>query len=220
MYDILELNKKLLPELKEIAKQLNVKKADVLRKQDLIYKILDEQAIMATDVKKTEKRPEGPYIPDHKRRGRRPRRQENDRPDLNPENKADSKSDVRADVPFDEPKPAQLPFQPNKPREGGNFFSRPNNDNKRRHEDFKKRKDFAKPDDRDSARTREELLDKTIEMIDEEKLAKNQEYEEIVPNEIEAEDNVSAEVLPEKEQMNSAPQEQKAQVGKSTAGSI
>ena len=52
MYDILELNKKLLPELKEIAKQLNVKKADVLRKQDLIYKILDEQAIMATDVQK------------------------------------------------------------------------------------------------------------------------------------------------------------------------
>ncbi len=155
MYDILELNKKLLPELKEIAKQLNVKKADVLRKQDLIYKILDEQAIMATDVKKTDKRPEGPYIPEHKRRGRRPRRQENDRPDLNPENKADSKSEVRADVPFDEPKPAQLPFQPNKPREGGNFFNRPNNNNnnKRRHEDFRKRRDFAKPDDRDKCKS-------------------------------------------------------------------
>jgi transcription termination factor Rho len=212
MYDILELNKKLLPELKEIAKQLNVKKADILRKQDLIYKILDEQAIMATDSKKSDKRPEGPYIPEHKRRGRRPRRQENDRPDLNPENKADGKPEVRADVPFDEPKPAQLPFQPNKSREGGNFFNRPNNnnDNKRRHEDFRKRRDFAKPDDRDnSAKAREELLDKTIEMIDEEKLVKNQDYEEIVPNEIEAVDNVSAEVLPEKEQMISAPQEQK-----------
>ena len=55
MYDILELNKKLLPELKEIAKQLNVKKADVLRKQDLIYKILDQQAILATEGKKTGK---------------------------------------------------------------------------------------------------------------------------------------------------------------------
>jgi hypothetical protein len=52
MYDILELNKKLLPELKEIAKQLNVKKSELLRKQDLIYKILDEQAIMATESKK------------------------------------------------------------------------------------------------------------------------------------------------------------------------
>jgi transcription termination factor Rho len=216
MYDILELNKKLLPELKEIAKQLNVKKADVLRKQDLIYKILDEQAIMATDAKKTDKRPEGPYVPEHKRRGRRPRRQENDRPDLNPENKSDNKSDVRADVPFDEPKPAPPPFQPNKPRDSGNFFNRPNNnnfnnnnDNKRRHEDFRKKRDFARPDDRESARTREELLDKTIEMIDEEKLVKNQDYEEIAQNDIVAEDNVSAEVLPEKEQTNSAPQEQK-----------
>ncbi len=71
MYDILELNKKLLPELKEIAKQLNVKKADVLRKQDLIYKILDEQAIMATETKKSDKKPEGgSFNADHKRRGR------------------------------------------------------------------------------------------------------------------------------------------------------
>jgi hypothetical protein len=82
MYDILELNKKLLPELKEIAKQLNVKKADTLRKQDLIYKILDEQAIVATETKKLEKKPEIVYNSDHKRRGRRPRRTENDRPEL------------------------------------------------------------------------------------------------------------------------------------------
>ena len=77
MYDILELNKKLLPELKEIAKQLDIKRADVLRKQDLIYKILDQQAIVANDSKKTEKKQgsESPsYNSDHKRRGRRPRR--------------------------------------------------------------------------------------------------------------------------------------------------
>ena len=51
MYDILELSKKLLPELKEIAKELNIKKAESLKKQDLIYKILDQQAIDATDPK-------------------------------------------------------------------------------------------------------------------------------------------------------------------------
>jgi transcription termination factor Rho len=45
MLDILELNKKLLPELKEIAKNMNIKRIEALRKQDLIYKILDEQAI-------------------------------------------------------------------------------------------------------------------------------------------------------------------------------
>ena len=51
MYDILELSKKLLPELKEIAKELNIKKSETLKKQDLIYKILDQQAIDATELK-------------------------------------------------------------------------------------------------------------------------------------------------------------------------
>ncbi len=45
MYDILELSKKLLPELREIAKELNIKRAETLKKQDLVYKILDQQAI-------------------------------------------------------------------------------------------------------------------------------------------------------------------------------
>jgi len=48
MYDILELNKKLVSELREIAKGLKIKKADSLKKQDLIYQILDQQAISAS----------------------------------------------------------------------------------------------------------------------------------------------------------------------------
>ena len=51
MYDILELSKKLLPELKDIAKELKIKKAESLKKQDLIYKILDQQAIEAKEIK-------------------------------------------------------------------------------------------------------------------------------------------------------------------------
>jgi transcription termination factor Rho len=51
MYDILELSKMLLPELREIAKELNIKKAETLKKQDLVYKILDQQAIDATEQK-------------------------------------------------------------------------------------------------------------------------------------------------------------------------
>ena len=47
MYDILELNKKLLPDLKDIAKEMNIKKTENLRKQELIYRILDQQAINA-----------------------------------------------------------------------------------------------------------------------------------------------------------------------------
>ena len=45
MYDIIELNEKLVSELKDIAKELNVGKYDKLKKQDLIYQILDAQAL-------------------------------------------------------------------------------------------------------------------------------------------------------------------------------
>lgn len=47
MYDILELNKKLVSDLRTIAKDLGLTKFEKLKKQDLIYKILDEQAIKA-----------------------------------------------------------------------------------------------------------------------------------------------------------------------------
>lgn len=45
MYDILQLNDKLVTELKEIAQNLGVKGIAKLSKQDLIYRILDEQAL-------------------------------------------------------------------------------------------------------------------------------------------------------------------------------
>ncbi|MCD4664314.1 MAG: transcription termination factor Rho [Bacteroidales bacterium] len=45
MHDIIELNGKLVSELREIAKKLNIEKTDKLKKQDLIYKILDYQAL-------------------------------------------------------------------------------------------------------------------------------------------------------------------------------
>ena len=47
MYDILELNKKLLQELKLIAKNLDIKRLDKYKKDELVYKILDAQAINA-----------------------------------------------------------------------------------------------------------------------------------------------------------------------------
>ncbi|MFZ1805803.1 MAG: transcription termination factor Rho [Cyclobacteriaceae bacterium] len=45
MYTIDDLNVRLLSELKEIAEQLGVKNAKKLAKQDLVYKILDQQAL-------------------------------------------------------------------------------------------------------------------------------------------------------------------------------
>ncbi len=45
MYDIIELNGKLVADLRQIAKGLQIPKSEKLNKQDLIYKILDHQAL-------------------------------------------------------------------------------------------------------------------------------------------------------------------------------
>jgi len=45
MYDILELNTKLLTELRDIAKSVGIKRVEIMKKQDLIFRILDQQAI-------------------------------------------------------------------------------------------------------------------------------------------------------------------------------
>jgi transcription termination factor Rho len=51
MYDILQLNDMLVPELLDIAEQLKIPNAKKLNKQDLIYKLLDKQAVSASDSK-------------------------------------------------------------------------------------------------------------------------------------------------------------------------
>ena len=51
MYDILQLNDMLVPELLDIAEQLKIPNSKKLSKQDLVYKILDGQAIKASEKK-------------------------------------------------------------------------------------------------------------------------------------------------------------------------
>ncbi|HXB94007.1 MAG TPA: transcription termination factor Rho [Puia sp.] len=51
MYDILQLNDMLVPELLDIAEQLKIAGAKKLDKQELVYKILDKQAVVASEVK-------------------------------------------------------------------------------------------------------------------------------------------------------------------------
>lgn len=51
MYNIIQLNEKRMPELQAIAKELGLKKISALRKEELIYKILDEQAIAGANKK-------------------------------------------------------------------------------------------------------------------------------------------------------------------------
>ncbi|MHB1922669.1 MAG: transcription termination factor Rho [Chitinophagaceae bacterium] len=66
MYDILQLNEMLVPELVDIAEELTINNAKKLGKQDLVYKILDKQAVMASENAKNE-----PEVPDEDKKPRR-----------------------------------------------------------------------------------------------------------------------------------------------------
>ena len=57
MYDILQLNDLLVPELLDIAEQLDISNAKKLNKQDLVYRILDKQAIMNAAAKNEGEKP-------------------------------------------------------------------------------------------------------------------------------------------------------------------
>jgi transcription termination factor Rho len=59
MYDILQLNDMLLPELQDIAEQLSLPGIKKLDKQGLIYKILDGQAVKASESKDEPKKKSG-----------------------------------------------------------------------------------------------------------------------------------------------------------------
>jgi transcription termination factor Rho len=54
IYNILELNEKLTTELRILAKELGIKRPDAYKKDELIYKILDEQAILEAKNKNSE----------------------------------------------------------------------------------------------------------------------------------------------------------------------
>ena len=51
MYDILQLNDMLVPELLDIAEELKIENAKKLNKQELVYKILDKQAVISSEQK-------------------------------------------------------------------------------------------------------------------------------------------------------------------------
>jgi len=53
MYDIIDLNSRKVAELRDIAKELNIARTDKLKKQELVYAILDEQAVTTSAKAKT-----------------------------------------------------------------------------------------------------------------------------------------------------------------------
>ena len=98
MYTIDDLNVRLLSELKEIAEDMGVKNAKKLAKQDLIYKILDQQAVAGESAKTTNSSqtaaPEGAAEPERKMR---PRRRENVAPTPTPAPPVKNESDFSSD---------------------------------------------------------------------------------------------------------------------------
>ncbi|MDG2343095.1 MAG: transcription termination factor Rho [Flavobacteriales bacterium] len=60
MYDIENLNKKKVTELREIAETLKIEKTEKLKKQELVYKILDEQALKPVENKQVEAKQDAP----------------------------------------------------------------------------------------------------------------------------------------------------------------
>lgn len=107
MYDILELNKKLLNDLRVIAKELEIKKVESFKKQDLVYQILDAQAIKASERKGSESRNKD----EEKRpqRGRPPKKQ--------PEPVTSEKPVVeKPQTPPNKPSTPKADVKPNKPQ--------------------------------------------------------------------------------------------------------
>lgn len=110
MYDILELNKKLLNDLRVIAKELDIKKVESFKKQDLVYQILDAQAIKASERKGNDARNKD----DEKRPSRgRPAKKQNEpvaekkaeeKPKATPKKASSPKTEVKTDKPPTAPK--------------------------------------------------------------------------------------------------------------------
>ncbi|MEO6820548.1 MAG: transcription termination factor Rho [Ginsengibacter sp.] len=67
MYDILQLNDMPVPQLLDIAEQQNINETENLQKQELIYKILDNQSLMTSENKETPAETTTPAKPKRKR---------------------------------------------------------------------------------------------------------------------------------------------------------
>ncbi|MDE3250872.1 MAG: transcription termination factor Rho, partial [Bacteroidota bacterium] len=98
MYDILQLNDMLLPELLDIAEQLRITGAKKLDKQGLIYKILDSQAVQASETKE-----------DPKKKTARPRK---------PVTLKTANGTEEAEVMQEAPAPEQRPIEKATPKKG------------------------------------------------------------------------------------------------------
>ena len=108
MFEIAQLKEKKLPELQDIAKELNIPKYRTQKKLDLVYKILDYQAANPTAVAKTDNA-DKPQRPERKRT-EKPQRQQNTRPQ--PRREAPKQEQQKEAPKQEQQKEASKPEQP------------------------------------------------------------------------------------------------------------
>ena len=97
MYDIIDLNSRKVAELRDIAKKLNIARVDKLKKQELVYAILDEQAVNPTALggeAKGDAKPKSEAKPDAKAEGAS--EGEGDKPKGRGRQRAAAKKDARS----------------------------------------------------------------------------------------------------------------------------
>lgn len=127
MYDILQLNEMLVPELHDIAETLRVENYRKLDKQELIFKILDQQAVVG---KSEPARPSEEEAPRRRQRNERPQRKEpvtHDEVELldsKPEPAAEEKTPEPVNVqPQEEPRREQEHRRPPQPQKDVSLFN-------------------------------------------------------------------------------------------------
>ncbi len=112
MYDILQLNEMLVPELKELAEKAGITKYKRLAKQELIYKILDHQAVSVEsgNAEIVEKKKDASKGGQRKRSGRKivHQKEKTDRPT--------AKKDTEEQKERPRPKEEKSPSQQHKPK--------------------------------------------------------------------------------------------------------
>ncbi len=115
--DLIELNKKLVSELREIATGLGIKKVEDFKKQDLVYAILDEQAIQGAS-KKDYSEPDIPMQP--KKRGRPKKNRDNSQAPSEPQQEESQPQFQSEPEPEQQSEPqAQQPQQQQQQRQKG-----------------------------------------------------------------------------------------------------
>jgi transcription termination factor Rho len=151
MYDIIELNSKKVADLRDIAKELNVKGAEKLKKQELIYIILDEQAVLPLKAKKISQAESAP-TKDQAASAPPAQEQKTDRNDNR------RQRNPRAEKPEEEgtPSEASTEREPRQPRNDNRQRNDGRNDNRQRNTDNRQPREEGRQPREEGRQPREE----------------------------------------------------------------